>query len=368
MADETYTYSLATNFGGSINLAKLEQEIENSEITIALRRIDLAGDVVDIIFKAALSASEEDILDGGVAVGGLIAAHDSSDDVDTVLISAVDPSGNPALIKQDSSNNLVMVPEPRDGDKYNKFSINWCDKCSWYQSSTKVTTETLSDSGDGLTFNSANTHWIDMTHGRITDEDNIVAEAGSDNWIPVITVDDVEQTVETDYTINYENGTVTFSSSQSGNVVKATYWYASSGTYALTVPAGKTLQLLRVEVQFSKNITLNDTMLFTPKGYAGVFAPHLVPSPLAATDLVALASPYKYKNAKDYINESNGSHPLVPAWGELSDDVVILVWEYLSRTDLNGDAGMRIEVSMENDTVHTGEIAVLTFYGILKDT
>lgn len=270
----------------------------------------------------------------------------------------------------DSEGNMLIVPEPRGGTKYNMFSVNWCDKCSWYQGSDKVTAETLSDSGDGLTFNSVNDYWIDMSHGRITDENRTVKaaqDAGTDDWIPAVTVNDVEKTEGTDFDIDYENGTVTFNSSQSGNTVKATYWKANSGAFTVIIPTGYKLQLLRVEVQFSKTITLNDVMIFTPKGYAGAFAPQLVPSPLSATDLVALDDPNYYKNPRDFINESNGSFPLIPAWGGLSDETVILVWDYVSRTDLIGDYGMRIEISMATNTPHTGEIAVATFYGILRE-
>lgn len=269
----------------------------------------------------------------------------------------------------DAEGNMLIVPEPRAGTKHNVFSINWCDKCSWYYGSTKATEETLVDAGYGTTFTSSNTHWIDMTHGRITDENRTVSAAqtaGTDDWLPIITVDDEVKTEGTDFNIDYENGSVTFGSSQAGNTVKATYWYANTGNFVLTVPAGKKLQLLRVEVQFSKTIVLNDVMVFTPKGLVDIFAPNLMPGVPSGT-LIPLDEPNYYKNPRDYINESNGSFPLIPAWGGLEDETVILVWEYLSRTDLYGDYGMQIDISMANNTPHTGEISVATFYGILKD-
>lgn len=269
----------------------------------------------------------------------------------------------------DAEGNQKVIAQPLDGTKWNIFSVNWCDKCSWYAGSTKVTTETLSDAGYGTTFTSANPYWIDMTHGRITDENRTVKlaqDAGTDDWLPVITVNDVAKTEGTDFTINYENGTVTFGESQAGQTVKATYWYANTGTFTVKVPAAKKLQLLRVEVQFSKTITLNDVMIFTPKGLVDVFAPQLMPGIPSGT-LIPLDEPNYYKGPRDFINESNGSFPLIPAWGGLADDTVILVWDYITRTDLYGDYGMQIEIAMATNTAHTGEIAVATFYGILRD-
>ena len=98
-------------------------------------------------------------------------------------------------VEFDSEGFMRVSAEARDGTKYNVFTHNWCDKCTWYQESTKATDETLADSGNGLTFNSAHGYWIDMTHGRITDEDRTVFLANEQGkWIPVIKVDDVIQT------------------------------------------------------------------------------------------------------------------------------------------------------------------------------
>lgn len=266
----------------------------------------------------------------------------------------------------DSYGNQMVVVEPRSDIKTNIFSHNWCDKCSWYQGSVKATNEVLADSGNGLTFNSDHDFWIDLTHGRLTDEDRLVAtsEAGS-NWIPTVKVNDVEQS--SGYTINYESGDVTFSSSQSGNTVKATYWYAGNGDFTVSAAADKIFEILRVEIQFSKNIVLNDTMVFTPMGYAGVFAPQLVPGTYAPTDIIQIDYPNKYKGPKDYLNESNGSFPVVPAFGGLNNDVLILVWDYLSRTNIVGNYGMRIVLGTENNNAHTGEIATATFYGVTRN-
>ena len=55
----TYTYSITTDFGGSINLDQLTMEIDdNLTVTTTLDHINRIGDQVDIIFVSALSAPE----------------------------------------------------------------------------------------------------------------------------------------------------------------------------------------------------------------------------------------------------------------------------------------------------------------------
>ena len=361
-----YTYSIAGDFpGGAVNTSKLDAEIRNSAIVTAIGRITTSGDIIDIWFKDALSSGDKTVLDGDTTgpAGGLIAAHDNTTSQTITSVALVDNTGVGHPIKFDSEGFMRVSAEIRGGIKYNIFTHTWCDKCTWYQESTGVTDEILGDSGNGLTFNSAHDYWIDLTHGRVTDEDRVVYLA-SEKWVPVIRVDDVVQT--SGYTINYENGDVTFASSQSGKTVKATYWYAGSGKFSAIAPQGKALQLMRVELNFSENIVFNDTMIFTPRGYAAVFAPQFVP-PMNPTDLVNLDFPNKYKRASDYILESNASHPLIPPFGGLSGNTIVLVWEYLSRTDLYSSYGMRIDIEMQNNIPHTGELGSATLYSIMRD-
>ena len=94
----------------------------------------------------------------------------------------------------DNDGNQRVSSVVMSGEKYNIYSHNWCDKTTWYQESTKVTEEVLSDSGDSLTFNSSNTFWIDLTHGRQTNENYIIDETGDNSYIPIILINDVPQT------------------------------------------------------------------------------------------------------------------------------------------------------------------------------
>jgi hypothetical protein len=285
-------------------------------------------------------------------------------------------SGNKPLIVVDADGNVNNVSQPRPGSKFNVITHNWCDKTTWYSESTKITAETLSDSGNGLTFNSAHAFWVDMKHGKVTDEDSICAINAK--WLSTITINNVAKTesppgtTSGDYQIDYRAGTVTFNASQSGNTVVATYWYAGSGSFTFKPLAGKKIKLLSVEVQFSTDLDLKDTLIFTPYGYAGVFAPQYVPTPYAATDLIPLAPSNKYKRIWDFINEANGTYPLVPvtggnSWRGMTQPVITFPWNYIARTDIFSSYGMEIRISMENNIEQGGELATATFYAISEN-
>jgi len=90
----SYVYSLATDFGGALNLERLGQEIRASAIVTALDYVTQTGDAVEVVFKAALSAGDKTTLDGDSSpAGGLVAAHDSAPSVrqpDAVIIQEED--------------------------------------------------------------------------------------------------------------------------------------------------------------------------------------------------------------------------------------------------------------------------------------
>lgn len=280
---------------------------------------------------------------------------------------------NKQLLLHDLDGSIKMAAEIPYGSKTQLISVNWCDKCSWYPGSVKVEDEILI-SDDNIRFHSKNKFWIDMAHGRMSYEDAIVKGAGG-AYIPIITADDVTVGPSTDsdeeyYSIDYENGDVIFSSSQTGKTIKATYWYATNGSYIIKPDPGKKLKIFLVEVQFSRNVVLNDIMYYQAFGYAGAFAPQLVP-PLQATDLIPLIEPTVYKRMTDYINEANGAFPLIPACGGpkygTKDDTIVFQWHYLTRTDLSSSAGMEIRIGLLNSTPHDGELATATFYAVSED-
>lgn len=73
MAATKYTYSIANDtLNGQVDLDSLTTEIGASSIVTALDHIDRAGDVLDVWFKAGLSAPDQTTL------GAVVAAHDGT--------------------------------------------------------------------------------------------------------------------------------------------------------------------------------------------------------------------------------------------------------------------------------------------------
>lgn len=382
MADVTYTYSIEQDFGGHLNSSNLIDEIRDSDITIAIDYINTQGDAVYIFFKGTLSTDDLAIL------AEVIASHDPTPKetvAEAALIAPVNDAQDYAKIRADASGYLLTTAMMAGGDKVYLHSPNWCNKTTWYEGSEMIVEETLVDTGDGLTFRSGTNkkNWIDMSHGLMTDEDYLIQLAGPidtvghKKWIPIVTVDGVEKTesyldtMDGDYQIDYRNGRVTFNASQTGKEVKATYWAAKSGTFTIAPLPGKILTIVHVELQFSSNIILTDTMIFQAYGYLGAFAPQLVDNVNTFDNtLIPIGKPTYYKRASDYINEANGIYPITPAWGGtgsqgwrgLSYELLTFPWNYMTRTDLRADAGMRVLISMAQDNEMIGELATITFY------
>lgn len=92
MAETTYTYSIAGDtLNGAVALVKLQKEIKNSAIVIALKEINSGGDDLDVVFKDALSAGDETILDG------IITAHDGIEEtIREEKVRVMEESADPA--------------------------------------------------------------------------------------------------------------------------------------------------------------------------------------------------------------------------------------------------------------------------------
>lgn len=347
MAETKYTYTISTDFpSAKVHGAKLKIEIEATDIVTALDRIDTLGDACDIWFKDALSAGDQTTLDG------VVAAHDGEPVVPQA--DPKSPSGVP-----------LVEPHPREGSSLVIVTHNWCDKCTWYTQSTRVDpAEELTDSGDGLTFNSAHANWIDLTHGRMYGEDKIAS-----SYLPVVKIDGVVATERApfadsggDFTINYVTGAVTFFSSQTGNTITAEYSYAGGSNFIIAPTTGKALRIEKSEVQFSTDIDIKDTIRFQPWVYNPADLPNKVP----------YGDPTVYKHIRDFIDEAEGVYPKVPAIGGssgrgLSQEHCVFPFNYKTMKVLNDSQGAEISVSLDSDLVFGGEFATATFYCTSKD-
>lgn len=276
---------------------------------------------------------------------------------------------------------------PTEGDGPTLFSPDWCDPTTWYLNSTRVVDEAAT-SGDQLTYQipnwSATRHLVDTYHGKISGEDDL-KDSGGNSYRVEVKVDagggpalKTEQDPHVgsggDYTIDYNAGTVTFLAAlQPADVVTVTYHYVdrsagdgSASEWVLAPAAGKILKIVKAEVQFSKDIVLQDTVLFQAYGLVEVFAPSLTPTPYPAGTKILIRT-QKYKTMRDFYNDANGTYPELPAlggagWRGMTQPTNTFPWVYQSMTDLTASYGMEVRIRLEHDIPFDGEFATATFY------
>ena len=265
-----------------------------------------------------------------------------------------------------SDNKLISSAWPASGSKSNIMSHNWCDPTTWYPQSVRVVDEVATDSGDQLTYNLANNNIIDTYHGKISQED-FLKDSSDNSYRVVVKVDEVQKTEQDphvgsggDYTIDYSAGSVTFLSAlDPSDVVKVTYHYENGSRFTLIPESGKKISIQEVEVQFSNDINLLDTMKF--QAYVTAYD-----IPVPGED------PSVYKTMQDYINDSNGSWPEIPKlggtnWRSMQDTMTIFRWDYQTLTKISSTDGVEIRVWLENDAPLGGSFATATFYTLIED-
>jgi len=242
------------------------------------------------------------------------------------------------------------------------------DRTTWYQKSSQVTNETLTDSGDGLTFTSAHPHWINIyslkvtyTHKQIPKRDGTFGKHA--DWAITIKVDG--STVTTGFTINYPAGTVTFNSSKSGSTITATYWHNDGVTHPsewLLVPGtGKKLVVEHAELQFSSGMAVNDTIRFEIWAGANLATYGSFPDYLFEAGYGQMRA--DYRDANDLINTANLGQGEIPKFGSLTKNVTVIPFNYLQAFCLSSAQGAIFRVVLTNDTPYTDcDICTGTFY------
>lgn len=356
MARAKYTYSIQNDFPNhTVAVDRLTLEISSSVISIALDCIDTEGDVCDIWFKGTLLSGDVTIL------GGILAAHSG-----TPLPSAAQPVTLDGITT--IAGKLVTIPMPTQGVRKTVFTFNWCDKTTWYADAARVVSESPTDSGDHLTYTLAHTYVIDTYHGKLSQED-FLADSDDNSYRVLVVVDSVVKTEQDphygtggDFTVDYVAGEVTFLSEQSpSSVIHVTYHYARTAKFTLIPDDGKDLDIVRVEVQFSKDVVLRDTVRFQATGLVG-----------PGGSRVPVVEPTVYKTMYDFLNDCDGNSPTLPAfstssWRGLAQDMVTLPWNYAATIRLLNLYKMQVDVTMDHDTAFDGTSATATFYCLTYD-
>lgn len=250
------------------------------------------------------------------------------------------------------------------------FTHNWCDRTTWYTESVRVADEIATNSGDNQRYELAHQNVIDTFHGKITEEDYIVDDDGYSYRVSV-KVNDVLKTEQDPhygsgghFTVDYEDGYIDFLQAlDPSDEVKVTYHYEDGSLFKVKAMSGYDYHLVTVELQFSTNVVMRDTVCFCPYGLADVFAPGYFPP----GTMIPLGNPEKFKTMRDFYNDSVRAYPTVPAlsagtWRGIQEPITVLDWDYVTADTLHGDYGMEIRVWLEHDDNDEGDYATTTFY------
>jgi len=272
------------------------------------------------------------------------------------------------------------------------FSVNFCDKTTWYHNAPEVADEAVG-TGDGAqvtwplahgTDTHADERIIDLSHGKLSEENNIPNPAGTfremgngygatlaatlSGYVPIVKVNGVELTERpygdasgSDYTVDYVTGEITFMvAPPDTHAITATYYYAAATDVAcsIVVPeAGKKYQIDRVEIQSTPDsCPMTDIVMNV---YAGAAPPNGFP----------IARPTIIKNVTDIVNWAYGARPQIPAQGganarALDTAVNIHQVRYASSIPLLSSMAMYMQVHLAGPVEFDGTWATIVIYGI----
>lgn len=269
---------------------------------------------------------------------------------------------NKRIENVDADNNIKISRQPVVGSGKNFITHNFCDQCTWYQGSISVAEKIISPKVEGVydVYSMGDTNIIDIYHGRLSLEIDVSSRS---SYKPIVKVNDVVKTEDTHYIINYEDGEITFITPLTAeDVVKASYKKASTSVFTIASISGKKLKIVHAEVQFSKDLKVQDVPIYFD---VYVYNPYDLPNKF-------LYKRNAYNNAKDYLNEANIGYT-IPGFGELTQDILILPWNYPASKVLKYSEGSEIRISTkDNLPIKTldgqkGEIGTCTFYCLSED-
>lgn len=398
MALTTYSYPVTSLPGGAVNLGRLvNTEIPASDIATALDpTTNVLEGTLNLVFKAELPPSDKTLLDGGLTqdpedpplAGSVLAEHDST--ATPTKTRQVQVSNSPSV--------HIRKPSGLTNGRVYGFSVNFCDKTTWWHEAEEVVNQSLG-TGDGTTTtfnmphgvgNDPDERILDLCHGKVSDENHLANPRGEfrgygqgyvdgatdptgavaplSGYVPIVYLDGVEQTersfagTDGDYEIDYEAGTVTFyTPPTNGAAVTATYWRVppAAKAYTLVVPiAGSRYMIDRVEIQSSPDACFVCDLLMNV--YAGAAWPSGNP----------MERPTVIKKVSDIVNWAYGARAQIPAQGgetnprRLAHAVNIHQVRYTSEIPLLSSAAMYMQVNTATGKPFDGTWATVVIYGI----
>ena len=164
-----FIFTISTDIlSANCNADRLDEEIRNSAITVALDGVKIVGDTVTIDFKADLSAGEETILDGDATgpAGGLIGSHSG-----VPLPDPLTENGVPVVhfdSPAEPDGKLLVTPTPSPGKGWKTYYTSAGDHASNGRGKGDVLRLTMLGGGDTVTSDISFIEPTFMHDGQIT--------------------------------------------------------------------------------------------------------------------------------------------------------------------------------------------------------
>ena len=294
--------------------------------------------------------------------------------------------------------------EPRFSSKTQAFSINFCDKRTWWPGSTRETEIALVEvSGtSGLEWDLPTPGAIvDVNHARIQHERSLRSSYGfvqekDDGGCTTMSehhfsdthkwdssaVESIDHSAgQADYGVDYATGRVYSKTDLRGLTPRATYSRVGDSHMLIEPPAGKKIILTSAELQSSVSAVINDDFVFEVIGRMG----HHVALPATPEGTIVPLVQRFYPTKDSLDNEANGAlvqHPADPAdlpggewsWRQRPEAKEVLQWAYQDQAPIRlysdvtnpaeaAEVGNGLRICLENDVEAGGRISILTVYG-----
>lgn len=254
-----------------------------------------------------------------------------------------------------------------------KASHDFCDPTTWYGDSVRVPEEVLGcPTGDQVHFRSDYKHWINLSHGNVTREDDIINDTQlwpNGPFTIEVMVDGVLKVEGVDYIVDHKHGEVAFEWPNPFNhgtkmgmgpvgpsaVVKASYSRSNGSTWYLRPTPGKILLISNTEIQFSQGVIMEADIVFAP----------WIKHPQAGWIPVP-GETVKYKHMKDLLNEGNKGTGTIAGMGGYKRGIrypaSVFPFDYLANKALPSSLLAELRISIDGNIPMDGEFGTVTCY------
>lgn len=335
MAIKDYAYSIAIDtLNHKVDVNKLSKEIKASTISIGEDNINIFGNTLTIYMKDTLVVSDETILDT------IVSQHDGIPEIE--VIAPTNEDGTPIVTHTEPMGESGALP-----------THDFTDRTTWYTLSERVTNE-VPTLNSGTTYDLVNMNIIDAYHGKITREnhlESIYAEVVYDDGVVI---------PNTEYSVNYDQGTLTLDNTPSG-VLTIDYSYENGSSFIVEPKSGCLLKVKDAEIQFTKDVVMIpvefEIWVFNPS-----FDVNLAESPSNPLRIKLADKSDVYKGYKDIINIAKQGTGKIDAIPGFTFDIMVFPFHYDRVITLKSSLGMQLRVRLVDETPMTGEWGTITFY------